>query len=527
MKPRIGWGLCALPVLATSFGLATASAEVPDERAITAYAEHALQVWQVPGMAIAVVEDGQAAFAGGIGVRELGRPERMDADTVFNIGSVTKAFAAMAAAIAVDRGQIEWDEPVIRWLPGFRVRDPYATAEATFRDLFAHRVGVAGFYVNGLALSRQEMVRLIQYEKPRMPFRAGHVYSNVLYGAAGLAVANAVGSSWDDHIRAVIFEPLGMSSSSTTALALAESPNRASSHLRGRDGVLRIDPFRPHGWWSMDNHAAAGAVNSTARDMARWLEFQLGDGRFRGRRLLSQEAFAETHLDQAIHHSSWRGHPQPGIVPGFTDSPSNYTLGWRSSHYHKEHILSHGGLIRGHGSIALIHPGGRFGVFVFANAREGARGLADGVAQWILDRHLKLPERDWARIQKRNYDEKQRAEAQKERELLQRPALVQPAPAPLSAFVGTYQAVDGWERYVISLQDGKLRLELQQMAEPYFAILDHWNSDVFRPAWNETVTEYELADLVNFTFGAQDEVRSMVFFHAWTDAREEFLYLRR
>ena len=521
---KIDAAMVAAAMLVTGFGFASATAAVPDEKAITAYAQRALQIWQVPGMAIAVVENGKTQFVGGIGVRELGKPERMDADTVFTVASVSKAFAAMAAAIAVDRGQIEWDQPVIRTLPEFRVRDPYATAEASFRDLFAHRVGVAGFYVNGLALSRQEMVGLAQYDKPREPFRSGHVYSNLLYGAAGLAVANAVGSSWDDHVRAVIFEPLGMSSSSTTALALAEAPNRASSHLRGRDGVLRVDPFRPRGWWSMDNHAPAGAVNSTARDMAKWLEFQLGDGSFRGRRLLAEETFTETHLDQAIDRSSRQRPAASGNVPGLTQSPSHYTLGWRSTYYHKERILQHGGLLRGHGCIALIHPDGGFGVFVFANAREGARGLADGVAQWIFDRHLELPERDWAQAQKQSYDESQRLETEKEQKLLRRPSVAQPAPAPVSAFVGTYQARDSWERYVISLQAGKLRLELQQMAEPYFATLDHWTGATFRPAWNETVTEYELADLVNFTFDAQGGVRSMVFFHAWTDVQEEFFY---
>lgn len=509
-------------VLGFAAGLVPAAAEVaaePDAKAITAYAERALASWQVPGMAIAVVKDGKTVFADGVGLRELGRPERMDADTVFNIASVSKAFAAMAAAVAVDRGQIAWDQPVIGVLPEFRLRDPYVTAEATFRDLFAHRVGIAGEYANGLALSREEMVGLLRHVRPIAAFRTDRVYSNLLYGAAGLAVANAVGMSWDAHIREVIFGPLGMSSSSTTALDLAEAPNRASSHLRGRDGVLRVDPFRPRGWWSMDNHAAAGAVNSTARDMAKWLEFQLGDGSFRGGRMLSEQGFAETHSDQVIDH--W-GRREPSPWGGFKDfTQQAYTLGWQSHDYHKERILSHGGLFRGHQCVVLLHPDGHFGVFVFVNARD--RGLDFGIAQWILDRHLGLPEKDWAGFQKQWYDGYRRSDAENERRLLQRPEPPRPSPVSAGALAGTYRARDGWEHYEITLVDGKPRLALQQMSEPYFAELEHWNGATFKPSWNETVTEYEPADLVNFTLDAQGEVRSMVFFHAWTDAQEEFL----
>lgn len=478
--------------------------------------------WQVPGLAIAVVKDAHVDYVGGLGVRELGKPERMDADTLFTIASVTKAFAGMAAAVAVDRGQIQWDEAVIHTLPRFRLYDPYVTAEATFRDLFSHRVGVSGDYVNGMALSRSEMVGLLEFARPVAPFRTARVYSNLLYAAAGEAVASAAGMSWDDHVRQVLFEPLGMTSSSTSARSLAEAPNRASSHVRGRDGVVRVDPFRPDGWWSMDNHAPAGGINSTARDMARWLEFQLGDGSFRGRRLLAQSAFDETHLDQVIYQDShWNADPLEFLI-GFR--PMAYTLGWQSSFYGDERMLWHGGGFRGHGCVALLDPARKLGIFVFANSRDGMRGFSSGIAQWILDRYLDRPEKDWAEEQRQRYEQRWAKERQDERLLLQRPAKVQRASLEPVAYVGTYAPArpQDWPKYTVSLQLGVLRIDLAKMAEPYFATLEHWNGNAFRPTWNETVTQYEPAGLVSFTLGAKGQVYSMLFYPPGSADPEEF-----
>ncbi|MBL8267504.1 serine hydrolase [Steroidobacter sp.] len=493
----------------------------PSEQQITAYAEHALSQWQAPGMSIAVVKDGQAVYVGGVGVREQGKPERMDADTLFTIASVSKAFTGMSAAMAVERGQIVWDQPIIQTLPSFRLYDPYVTAEATIRDLLAHRVGVSGNYVNGMALTREQMVGLLRDAKPAAAFRTRRVYSNLLYAAAGEAVANAAGMSWDDHMRTMIFEPLGMSASSTRSSALAEAPNRASSHVRDRQGAIRIDPFRPRGYWSMDNHAPAGGINSTARDMARWLEFQVGDGEFRGRRLLSARNFAETHADQIIYQDRrWNSDPLEFLI-GF--EPVAYTLGWHSSFYQGRRTLWHGGGFRGHGCIALLDEQQKLGIFVFANSRDGLRGLSSGVAQWILDRYLELPERDWSSEQKRRYDQRWAQMAQQEKAVLQRPARRKAPSAELQAYAGRYVARDSWEQYELTQQGGRLRMNLQGMAEPFYAELEPWQGDAFRATWNEPVTEYEPAQIVSFTFGAQGRVHSMLLYRA-DSAQPDELY---
>lgn len=481
---------------------------------IDAYVLHAMSEWQTPGMAIAVVNQGRVEYLGGLGVREQGSATPMDADTVFTVASLTKAFTALAAAVAVDAGNIRWDEPVVRFLPAFRLRDPYVTAEASFRDLLSHRVGTFGDFQNGLALSRNQVIGLLRFDQPRAKFRAGWTYSNILYAAAGEAVANSVGMSWDEHIRRTIFVPLGMTASSTTAEALASAPNRASSHVRARDGSVLVDPFRPRGAWSMDNHAPAGAINSNARDMSRWLQFQLGDGSVADHRLVSVEQFEQTHTPQALYPTR--------DASGDDFQMSGYTLGWEYGRFHGERVLSHNGLFRGHASEALLCPSRGIGVFVFANARQGAYGLTAGVAQWILAKYLELPDRDRATEKYLLYKsgwERQRAN---ERALWAPPAKRRAPSLPLSAYTGTYAAADDWLTYSVSTEAGQLRLDLQQVAEPFFASLQPQDADSFRPSWNELVVEYQRADLVTFTLGADGAVRSMLLTKAGAAEPREY-----
>ncbi|WP_293848454.1 serine hydrolase, partial [Steroidobacter sp.] len=424
-----------------------------------------MRQWQTPGMAIAVINRGRVEYLGGLGVREQGSATPMDADTVFTVASLTKAFTAMAAAAAVDAGNIQWDEPVVKFLPGFRLRDPYVTAEASFRDLLSHRVGTFGDFQNGLALSRNQVIELLKFDQPRAKFRAGWVYSNILYAAAGEAVARSVGMSWDEHIRRTIFVPLGMTASSTTAEALANASNRASSHVRLRDGSVRVDPFRPQGAWSMDNHAPAGAINSNARDMSRWLQFQLGDGSVDGRRLVSVEQFEQTHAAQALYPTRENGRSSDDF------QMSGYALGWEYGQFHGERVLSHNGLFRGHASEALLCPSRGVAVFVFANARQGAYGLTAGVAQWILAKYLELPDRDRAGEKYLAYKSGWEQKRVSERALWEPPSKRRAPSLALNAYAGTYTAADDWLTYVVTMQDNRLRLDLQQVAEPYFAWL--------------------------------------------------------
>jgi CubicO group peptidase (beta-lactamase class C family) len=492
--------------------LVSTRAAAVDPKTIINYVEKTRVEWGVPGMALAVVKDGKPVVIQGFGVREMGKPEKMDADTVFSLASVSKHFTATAAAVAVTNGKITWDQPVVHSLPEFKLYDPYLTAIASFRDLLANRTGVAehsfiSMPYNGLKRNRREQIAQARHDQPAGPFRSTWEYHNILYSAAGEALGEAVGMSWDDYLRTALFEPLGMRSTTTTARELASAPNRATSHIRSRDLVLKAEPFRPDGWWTMDNHAAAGAINSTANDMAKWLEFQLGDGTFRGKRIASEEALDETHLGQVTM-------PHGDFGRYTAIKPHAYAMGWNVVQYGSERLLLHTGSFRGHATLIFIVPERNLGIFLFANSRDVRWASMDiGIAQWITDRYVGNAVRDWATGQHEPLRKYHLRRQTAEKTLLELPEKrTQPA-ASKEAYVGTYRNALEAE-YKVSVENGVVKLDRLGMSEPYFATLEHWNGEAYRTTWNETLAHLEPGQLVSFNVNPWGEVRSLYIYIA-------------
>jgi len=210
-----------------------------------AYVGKSLQILQTPGAAVAVVKNGTVLFARGYGVRKLGEPTPVDAHTLFQIGSNTKAFTTAALAILADEGKLSWDDPVTRLLPGFQLYDPYVTREFTIRDLVTHRSGLglgAGdllwFHSN---YSRAEIAYRIRFARPVSSFRSQYAYDNVLYIVAGEVVGAGAGAgaSWDDFVRQRIFAPLGMTETGTTTAYFISNANAAAPHRPGATSAAR------------------------------------------------------------------------------------------------------------------------------------------------------------------------------------------------------------------------------------------------------------------------------------------------
>ena len=198
------------------------------------YYSKALTDWEVPGMAIAIVKDDSVIFARGFGVREIGKPEKVDANTLFAIASNTKAFTAATLAILVDEGKLKWDDKVINYLPWFQLYDPYVTANMTIRDLLSHRSGLATFSGDlvwfATNYSREEVIKRAKYLKPVYGFRERFGYSNIMFLAAGEIVHAVSGQTWDDFVAERIFKPLKMARTNTTTKALVGLDNVAQCH---------------------------------------------------------------------------------------------------------------------------------------------------------------------------------------------------------------------------------------------------------------------------------------------------------
>ncbi len=201
------------------------------------YVNKAIKDWDVPGVAIAVVKDDKIVFAKGYGVREIGKPDKVDERTIFAIGSSSKAFTAAAIAMLVDEGKLKWDDPATKYLPGFQLYDPYATRELTVRDLLSHRVGLErGDYLwYASSYDRSEILRRIRYLKPSTSLRSHFGYQNIMFLAAGQIVPSVTGKEWDDFVRDRIFVPLDMKASGTSIMRCSLMKGNSNGTTRRRN----------------------------------------------------------------------------------------------------------------------------------------------------------------------------------------------------------------------------------------------------------------------------------------------------
>jgi len=211
------------------------------------YINSSMKDWKVPGASVAIVRDGAVVYMKGFGVRDIRTNQPVTADTLFDIGSCTKAFTSAAVAMLVDEGKMQWDGKVNTYIPFFHLRDPFADQNATLRDLLSHRTGVPGadllWYVNPQA-SREELIRKLAYVQPNTGFRAKFEYQNLMYVAAGYAVGQVAHSTWDEFTQSRLFAPLGMTESDTSAIEAQKAADHATPHAENPDGSVKAIPWR-------------------------------------------------------------------------------------------------------------------------------------------------------------------------------------------------------------------------------------------------------------------------------------------
>src|SRR5712691_6503084 len=271
-------------VLSTLFVTAALRAQSIDTRLVDRLMSDTIRLWHIPGAAVAIVKDDRVVYAKGYGVKEAGGSVAVDADTLFQIGSTSKAFTSAAMAILVDEKKLDWDDPVRQHLEYFHLSDACADSLVTMRDIVTHRTGLARHdeLWDNTPLTRDDVVRRMAFVPLSKPFRSAYQYNNIMFIAAGQAVGAAAKMSWEDFVRTRIFEPLGMTRTRTSF-----ADWKASDHATGH----RWDPKRQtvgiHVAADDDNLAPAGSIKSSARDMAQWVRLQLNDGTIDGKRIVS------------------------------------------------------------------------------------------------------------------------------------------------------------------------------------------------------------------------------------------------
>jgi CubicO group peptidase (beta-lactamase class C family) len=404
----------------------------------------ALRSWNVPGAALGVINDGKLIYLKGFGVRELGKQEKVTPDTIFPIASCTKSFTTLALAMLVDDGKMTWDDPVRAHIDFFRLADPLADANVTLRDLVAHRTGVGRhellWYWAPWGL--EERIRKIARVKPERSFRSGLEYQSILFGTAGYAAGKAAGSSWEELVRRRILVPLGMRHTSFTTPPALNAKDHASPHKKKSEKIEAIP------WYDIREPDPAGSINSNVRDLSRFIQFQLGDGHWAGKRLVSAENLHETHSPQII--VPLKGYAR--IVNPATHQLS-YGMGWVVQDYRGRHLLMHGGSIDGFRAHFTLVPDAGLGFVLLNNLHDTQMNLA--VSNTLVDFFLGLPYKDWnafyQEIDRRLEESKQ---AQTKRFWAEQKKNTKPS-LPLTAYTGTYEEA-AYGKAKVALEDASL-----------------------------------------------------------------------
>jgi CubicO group peptidase (beta-lactamase class C family) len=348
-----------------------------------------MKTFEVPGMGIAVVKDGQVVLAKGYGVRKLGEKTPVDARTLFGIASNTKAFTATALGLLVEEGKIEWDGQVSRYLPWFQMWDPYVTREMTVRDLLVHRSGL-GLGAGDLLIfpestySRRQILERLRFVRPATSFRSAYAYDNILYLAAGEVIEAVSGRTWEDFISERILKKVGMAWSRPRHSADVAGMNVAMPHVLFETGLAAQPPDEN------DNMNPAGGILSCADDMAKWMLVHLNEGRLPEGTLFPERTERElTTLVTPIAIAN-----PPAELAALRMNFRGYALGFNVNDYRGRKMVSHTGGLSGYVSRLAMIPELELGVVVLTNQESDE--AYNSVIYAVLDHNMGVPPIDWA-----------------------------------------------------------------------------------------------------------------------------------
>lgn len=426
-----------------------------------AFVKSALKDWKVPGCSVAVVSGGRVVLAEGYGLRDVTKNLPVTRNTLFAIGSSTKAFTVMALGLLADEGKLSWDTPVKRYLPTFKLKDPTATDHMTPRDLVTHRSGLPRHDLvwYNAPLSRKELFDRLQYLEPNADFRAKWQYQNLMFLTAGYLAGEVAGVSWEDLVRARIFGPLGMTSSNFSVDDSKKTPDFSLPYDEKDKATIEI-PFR-----NITTVGPAGSINSSAVDMAQWVLLHLNGGVAGDKRLVSESTIAEMHQPQMV---------MPERVQDPEIALTSYAMGWMVESYRGKVRIHHGGNIDGFSALVTFLPKEGVGVVVLSN--HNGSPLPEVVARTAIDRLLGLSPIDWnARILARAAAAEKAGDKAKGKMDLDRKKGTKPA-HPQEEYVGDYEH-PAYGTLAISKDAGG---NLKAIIHAIPLRLEHWHYETFQ-----------------------------------------------
>lgn len=471
--------------------------------------------WQTPGVVIAVVRGGEVVYVHALGVRDVAQNLEVTPQTLFAIASCTKAFTTAALAILVDEGRLDWDLPVREFVPSFRLQDPLATERITARDLVCHRSGLPRHDLlwYGSTKSRSELVQRMRHLEPSTDFRSTWQYQNLMYMTAGYVIEQITGQSWEEFVHDRIFAPLSMNGSTFAVEESRQNPDHALPYKRERNGTVHEIPF--YSQWGI---GPAGGINSSVRDLAKWITMHLNEGRWDGTQVVSKSQVREMHTPQMVM-------PPNDKYPELLH-PS-YGLGWSIRGYRGHELLQHGGNIDGFASLVTLLPRENIGVVVLTN-------LDRSPVPWILsmslcDRLLELPEAPWNNRAQQEHDESKEAQRRsEEKDAGDRRTDTLPS-HPIESYAGEYEhPAYGVIEFVLGeggpvvLHNGIEFPTVHYQYDTFDVTLEQWDQ-----TFKATFSTNARGEVESLRIPLEPEVRDIIFVRMSDRALREPEYLER
>jgi CubicO group peptidase (beta-lactamase class C family) len=384
-----------------------------------------MEEWEVPGLAISIVKDGDVIFSHGFGYRDVENKLNVTPKTLFAIGSCTKAFTAVSMGILVDEGKLEWDKPVRDYMPDFRMYDSYVTENMTPRDLLTHRSGLPRHDLvwYGSSLKRKELIDRLRYLEPSKGFRSAYQYQNLMYVTAGYLVGYIAGCSWEEFIQDRILDPLEMNNTNFSVTKSQKSADFAFPYKKIDEEIKQI-PF-----YMNDEMGPAGTIDSNVNDITKWLMLNLNKGKYGEKQIISEANLNQIQSPQIFTETSLSKYKEILIA--------SYGMGWVIQPYRENIVISHGGNIDGFTALTTFMPQNNIGIVILTNINSTP--ITEIIAFNVYDRLLGLDEVVWNQRAKDEIAKiKELKETAKKKSATDRREGTQPS-HPLEDYTGVYE----------------------------------------------------------------------------------------
>jgi CubicO group peptidase (beta-lactamase class C family) len=353
-----------------------------------------LKDWHTAGFAVAVVEKNKVVFAPGFGYRDIEKKLPVTEETLFPIGSCTKAFTAALMGLMRQDGKVEFDEPVQHYLPGFRFFNDALNNSVTLRSMMSHTTGLPRHDVSWYffpTTSRDSMLQRVQYHEPSFGIRERWQYNNFMYALQGALAEKIYGKSWENLIREKFLVPLKMNSANFSISDLATAANAAIGYEVKQDSVIKKTDY-----YEINSMGPAGSINSSAAEMANWVMAWINQGKFNGKEIIPPSYLVEAISSQSIISPQLPTKEQPDVFL------ANYGFGWMLSSYRGHYRVEHGGNIDGFSASTSFYPTDSIGIVVLVNQNGSA--VPSLVRNILSDRMLGLSQINWSKDLKMKAD---------------------------------------------------------------------------------------------------------------------------